>query len=145
MMNGGSLMSLMSSQYINTSIGEILLADVHKPQQADHVSRLFQNNKAVPLNVIRVYPSRVQLFVVYFNNPFKNSVKEQMKRLLNENLDVNVDSIYWTACRQHPLFLIEKQVIGKEENWNMNSNSSLNKAANDGGGRGEEGRREGLQ
>lgn len=73
------------------SSGKILVADVHTAQQTDEVKRLLVNKKTVLVNVPPGCTSRVQPLDVSVNKPFKNLVREQFEKHLDENLDKYVD------------------------------------------------------
>ena len=67
------------------------MADVHRAQQIDPVKMLLQSKKMILVNVTPKYTSRVQCLDVVINKPFKNEIKEQFERHLDENLNDYVD------------------------------------------------------
>ena len=73
------------------SSGKILVADVHTAQQRDEVKRLVVTKKTVLVNVLPGCTGRVQPLDVSVNKPFKNYVREQFERHLDENLDLFVE------------------------------------------------------
>ena len=68
------------------SSGKILVADVHRAQQTNEVKKLLQKKKTLLINVPPGCTSRVQLLDVSVNKPFKNAVKIQFEKHLQENL-----------------------------------------------------------
>ena len=73
------------------SSGKLLVADVHKAQQTDEVKRLLQKKNTVLVNVPPGCTSRVQPLDVVVNKPFKNLVREQFEKHLDENLNNYVE------------------------------------------------------
>ena len=73
------------------SSGKLLVADVHKAQQTDEVKRLLQKKNTVLVNVPPGCTSRVQPLDVVVNNPFKNLVREQFEKHLDENVNDYVE------------------------------------------------------
>ena len=73
------------------SSGKILVADMHTAQQTDAVKRLLVNKKTFLVNVPPGCTSRVQPLDVSVNKPFKNRVREQFEKHLDENLDRYVE------------------------------------------------------
>ena len=73
------------------SSGKLLVADVHKTQQTDEVKRLLQKKNTVLVNVPPWCTSRVQPLDVVVNKPFKNLVREQFEKHLDENLNDYVE------------------------------------------------------
>ena len=69
------------------SSGKLLVADVHKAQQTVEVKRLLQKKNTVLANVPPGCTSRVQALDVVLNKPFKNLVREQLEKHLDENLN----------------------------------------------------------
>ena len=69
------------------SSGKLLVADVHKAQQTVEVKRLLQKKNTVLANVPPGCTSRVQPLDVVLNKPFKNLVREQFEKHLDENLN----------------------------------------------------------
>ena len=82
------------------SSGKILVADVHTAQQTDEVKRLLVNKKTVLVNVPPGCTSHVQPLDVSVNKPFKNLVREQFEKHLDENLDKYVDGKLTTSERR---------------------------------------------
>ena len=73
------------------SPGKILVADVHLAQQTNEVKRLLQKKKTLLINVPPGSTSRVQPLDVSVNKPFKNAVKIQFEKHLQENLTMYVE------------------------------------------------------
>ena len=65
---------------------KILVADVHRAQQADGVKALLKKKNTELVNVLPGCTSRVQPLDVSFNKPFKDVVKQQFDKHLKENL-----------------------------------------------------------
>ena len=75
----------------NGSTGKLLAADVYRAQQTDPVERLLQSKKTTLANLPPGCTNRVQLLNVVINKPFKNAIKKQFERHLDEKLDDYVD------------------------------------------------------
>ena len=68
------------------STGKILAADVHRVQQTDGVKALLKKKNTELVNVPPGCTSRIQLLDVSFNKPFKDVVRQQFEKHLEENL-----------------------------------------------------------
>ena len=68
------------------STGKILGADVHQAQQTDGVKALLKKKNTELVNVLPSCTSRVQPLDVSFNKPFKDVVRQQFEKHLEENL-----------------------------------------------------------
>lgn len=72
------------------SSGKILVADVQRAQQTNEVKKILQKKKTLLINVPPGSTSRVQPLGVSLNKPFKNAVKIQFEKNLQENLTMYV-------------------------------------------------------
>ena len=66
--------------------GKILVADVHRAQQTDGVKALLKKKNIELVNVLPGCSSRVQPLDISFNEPFKDVVRQQFEKHLEENL-----------------------------------------------------------
>lgn len=74
------------------SFGKILVADVHRAQQTNEVKKLLRKKTTLLINVPPGCTSRVQPLDVSVNKPFRNVVKIQFEKHLQENLTMYVES-----------------------------------------------------
>ena len=71
--------------------GKILFADLHSAQQTDDVKILLRNVNTTLINVPRGATSRILSLDVVINMPFKNHIRKDFDRHLEENLDLYVE------------------------------------------------------
>ena len=83
--------NIFTNPTTSRSSGKILVANVHTAQQTDEVKRLLVTTKTVVVSVPPGCTSRVQLLDVLVNKPFKNYVREQFEKHLDENLELYVE------------------------------------------------------
>ena len=92
--------SITTNPTMYESTGKILVTDAHRAQQTDRVKRLLQSKKIKLVNVSPGCTCRVQPPDIVINQSFKNAVKEQFARHLNENLDDYVDGKFTVSDRR---------------------------------------------
>ena len=69
------------------SDGKILIADVHRAQQTETVKRYLSRCKTELVNVPPGLTPYVQILDVVVNKPFKNDIKRQSEKHMEENLE----------------------------------------------------------
>ena len=94
--------NIFTNPATSDSSGKLLVADVHKSQKTDEVKRLLQKKNTVLVIVPLGCTSRVQSLDVVVNKPFKNLVREQFEKHLDENLNDYVEAKL-TASKQRIL------------------------------------------
>ena len=82
------------------STGKILVADVHRAQQTDGVKALLKKTKTELVNIPPGCTSRIQPLDVCFNKPFKDAIKMQFEKYIDENLDKYKDNKFTASDRR---------------------------------------------
>ena len=82
------------------STGKSLVADVHRAQQADGVKALLKKKNTELVNVPPGCTSRVQPLDISVNKPFKDVVREQFEKHLEENLQRYTEGKISTSKRR---------------------------------------------
>ena len=88
----------------NGSRGKILVVDAHRAHETDPVKRLLQVKKTILVNMPPRCTIRIQPFNVVINKPFKNTIKEQFKRHLDDGKLIVSDRRFLTHCIKNEVF-----------------------------------------
>ena len=93
------------------SSGKILVADVYHAQQTDEVKQLLQRKKRLLINVPPGRTSGVQPLDVSVHKPFKNAVRTQFEKHLNNNLTLYTEGKI-PASEQRVLLTMGSKCMG---------------------------------